>query len=88
MKVFLENILFMDKATFTNHGNINLWNLHYWAPNNPHWIKEKSHQHTLCSFHPRGKFWNLIFFGFVIKKNIVRLKRIKVTLEISKPIKN
>ena len=36
--------LFTDEATFTNHGTSNLRNLHYWTPNNPHWMREIDHQ--------------------------------------------
>lgn len=44
IKVFLENVLFTDEH-FTNHGNINLRNLHNWVPNNSHWMREVDHQH-------------------------------------------
>ncbi|EZA48215.1 hypothetical protein X777_14236, partial [Ooceraea biroi] len=32
---FLQRVLFTDKATFINHGQVNLRNMH-WAPENPH----------------------------------------------------
>lgn len=37
-------MLFTDEATFTNHGNVNLRNMHYWALENPHWIRQVQHQ--------------------------------------------
>ena len=41
---FLQKVLFTDEATFTNFGQINLRNMHYWAPENPHWMREVDHQ--------------------------------------------
>lgn len=42
--VFLSNILFTDEASFTNHGNVNLRNMHYWSVQNPRWIRQVAHQ--------------------------------------------
>ncbi|EFN66312.1 hypothetical protein EAG_00126, partial [Camponotus floridanus] len=33
---FFDNVLFTDEAAFTNHGNVNLRNMHMWAVENPH----------------------------------------------------
>lgn len=41
---FFKRVLFTDEATFTNHGNVNLRNMHYWALENPHWIRQVQHQ--------------------------------------------
>lgn len=41
---FTSNILWTDEATFTSVGNVNLHNMHYWAPTNPHWMREVQYQ--------------------------------------------
>ena len=40
---FMSGILFTDEATFTNHGNINVHNMHFWAVGNPHWLRQVQH---------------------------------------------
>lgn len=42
--LFLDNVLFTDEATFTNHGNVNLHNMHLWATENPYWLRQVEHQ--------------------------------------------
>lgn len=42
----LENILLSDEATFTNHGHVNRHNMHYWADENPPWLR------TVANLHP------------------------------------
>ncbi|EZA49294.1 hypothetical protein X777_12319 [Ooceraea biroi] len=39
-----DTVLFTDEATFTNHGNVNLHNMHFWAVENPHWLRQIEHQ--------------------------------------------
>ncbi|KAJ8889769.1 hypothetical protein PR048_009272 [Dryococelus australis] len=41
---FLKNILLTDKATFTNHRCVNLRIMHYWATENPLWVRQVEHQ--------------------------------------------
>lgn len=41
---FLRHVLFSDESTFTNHGNVNKHNMHYWSVENPHWLREVEHQ--------------------------------------------
>lgn len=41
---FFARVLFSDESTFTNHGNVNRHNMHYWSVENPHWIREVNHQ--------------------------------------------
>lgn len=41
---FMRRVLFTDEASFTNHGNVNLHNMHYWARENPHWLRQVEHQ--------------------------------------------
>lgn len=38
------NILFSDESTFTNHGQVNRHNMHYWATENPRWLRQVEHQ--------------------------------------------
>ena len=41
----LSCILFTDEATFTNHGQVNLKNMHYWSVDNPRWLRQVERQH-------------------------------------------
>lgn len=41
---FFRHVLFSDECTFTNHGEVNRHNMHYWSPVNPHWLREVEHQ--------------------------------------------
>ena len=41
---FVTKILFIDKAIFTNNGQVNLCNMHYWSVENPHWMREVDRQ--------------------------------------------
>lgn len=41
---FFARVLFSDESTFTNHGEVNRHNMHYWSQQNPHWIREVNHQ--------------------------------------------
>lgn len=41
---FLSQILWTDEASFSNAGGVNLHNMHYWAKENPHWLREVDHQ--------------------------------------------
>ena len=40
----MSGILFTDEATFTNHGNVNVHNMHFWTVENPHWLRQVQHQ--------------------------------------------
>ncbi|EFN64048.1 hypothetical protein EAG_09261, partial [Camponotus floridanus] len=42
---FLCKILFSDEATFMNSGHVNKHNMHYWAVENPHWMRSVPFQH-------------------------------------------
>ncbi|XP_076659903.1 uncharacterized protein LOC143363191 [Halictus rubicundus] len=42
---FLCKILFSDEATFMNSGHVNRHNLHYWAVENPNWMRCVPFQH-------------------------------------------
>ncbi|KOC59118.1 hypothetical protein WH47_12602, partial [Habropoda laboriosa] len=35
--------LFTNEATFTTHENLNLHNMHYWAVENPRWLRQVEH---------------------------------------------
>lgn len=41
----LSQILWTDEASFCSDGKVNLHNMHYWADQNPHFIREVDHQH-------------------------------------------
>ena len=38
--LFLTKIPFTDEATFTNHGQVNLRNMHCWSSENSHWLRK------------------------------------------------
>ncbi|KAJ8877116.1 hypothetical protein PR048_021568 [Dryococelus australis] len=39
-RFFLQRILFTDKETLTNHGHVNMRNMHYCAADSPHWLHQ------------------------------------------------
>lgn len=41
---FFLSVLFSDECTFTNHGEVNRHNMHYWSIENPHWLRQVEHQ--------------------------------------------
>lgn len=41
---FFSKIIWTDEAKFCRDGNVNLHNAHYWADQNPHWLREHKHQ--------------------------------------------
>ena len=38
-------MLFSDEANFANTGNVNRHNMHYWANENPRWMRTVPFQH-------------------------------------------
>lgn len=42
--VFLDEVLWSDEAQFSRDGVVNKHNLHYWANENPRWLREARHQ--------------------------------------------
>ena len=42
---FLSHVLFSDEANFANTGNVNGLNIHYWANENPWWMRTVPFQH-------------------------------------------
>ena len=42
---FLSHVLFSDEANFENTGNVNRHNMHYWANENPPWMRIVPFQH-------------------------------------------
>ena len=42
---FLSHVHFFDEANFANTGNVNRHNMHYWANENPRWMKTVPFQH-------------------------------------------
>lgn len=42
---FLSRILWSDESRFHNNGTVNRHNLHYWANENPKWMRETNFQH-------------------------------------------
>jgi hypothetical protein len=41
---FFSKVMFSDEATFSNNGNVNRHNCHYWSKTNPHWTLESNSQ--------------------------------------------
>lgn len=58
---FPLKIMFTDEANFSRDAQVNLHNAHYWAVENPHWLRE-------CRFQRKWSFnvWAGIFNGSVI----------------------
>ena len=45
---FLSHVLFSNEANFANTGNVNRHNMHYWANENPRWMRIVPFQHPWC----------------------------------------
>jgi hypothetical protein len=43
-QTFFQNVRFTDEATLKNHGQVNTRNVHYWATENPRWLRQVEHQ--------------------------------------------
>ncbi|KAK3920123.1 Calpain-like protease palB, partial [Frankliniella fusca] len=41
---FASRVLWTDEANFNNKANVNRHNCHYWARENPHWMRAVDHQ--------------------------------------------
>ena len=41
---FVNYIMYSDEATFKSNGAVNRHNMHYYATENPHWVREVQHQ--------------------------------------------
>jgi hypothetical protein len=41
---FFERVVFTDECCVKNNGVVNKYNLHYWAIQNPHWMREQDIQ--------------------------------------------
>lgn len=42
---FPLRILWTDEATFSSARDVNLHNMHCWSEQNPHWMRQRDHQH-------------------------------------------
>lgn len=58
---FFLAVLFSDESSFTNHGNVNRHNMHYWATENPHWIRQVERQRP----------WSLNVWGGILGVQVV-----------------
>jgi len=70
---FLCKILFSDEATFMNSGHVNRHNMHYWAVENPHWMRSIPFQHRWSLTVWCGIIGNLVigpyFFEETVRSN-------------------
>lgn len=64
------NILWTDESTFTRVGIFNIHNEHWWTMNNPHLIKEHSHQIRFSVNVWAGLLNNRIFGPIFIEGNL------------------
>jgi hypothetical protein len=58
---FFERVVFTDECCVKNNGAVNKHNLHYWAIQNPHWMREQDIQNR----------WSLNVWGGVVNNRIV-----------------
>lgn len=58
---FFEFVMFSDESTFHSNGNVNKHNLHYYATENPHFVRYVDHQHR----------WSLNVWGGIIGRHII-----------------
>lgn len=58
---FLSSVLFSDEAGFKSNGLVNRHNMHYYATENPHWMREVDNQHV----------WSLNVWGGILGMEII-----------------
>jgi hypothetical protein len=59
--MFLSYILFSDEATFKSNGLVNRHNMHYYATENPHWVREIDNQNV----------WSLNVWAGIINDHVI-----------------
>jgi len=59
--MFVTKILLTDEATFTNNGQVNFRNIHYWSVENPHWMREVDKQRP----------WSIIVWAEILNDKII-----------------
>lgn len=58
---YFSHVLFTDESMFHNSGTLNRHNCHYWATENPHWMRER----------PTQNLWNVNAWGGIIRNRTV-----------------
>jgi hypothetical protein len=63
---FTSKVMWSDEAQFDRNGVVNCHNLHYWAVENPHWLRQSSYQqnwrcNVWCGLHG-NKILGPVFF--------------------------
>jgi len=58
---FNSNILFTDESSFKSNGVVNRHNMHYWAVENPNWVREVDNQ----------RLWSLNVWGGIIGNTVI-----------------
>lgn len=67
---FFLNVLLTDESTFTNHGQVNRHNMHYWSAENPRWIRQVERQYP----------WSVNVWAGIIGEHIIGLFYFDATL--------
>lgn len=60
-RTFFNSVLWCDEATFRSTGEVNRHNMHYWAIENPHWIREVNNQ----------RYWSLNTWCGILGNKII-----------------
>lgn len=79
---FLNKILFTDEATFTNHGQVNIHNMHYWSEENPRWLREVCKQRPWSVNVWCGLIDNKIIGPYFIDGTLNRRKYEQILIEV------
>lgn len=58
---FYSSVLFSDEATFKSNGLVNKHNMHYYATENPHWVRQIDFQNQ----------WSLNVWGGIINNYVI-----------------
>jgi hypothetical protein len=53
--------MFTDECNFKNNGHVNKHNMHYWAVENPQWMRQRQTQN----------YWSLNVWGGVIDNKVI-----------------
>lgn len=68
--LFFDNVLFSDEATFHKNGYVNLHNFHYYATENPNFIRPLDHQHRWSLNVWAGILGNQILGPYFFDENV------------------
>jgi hypothetical protein len=69
-QIFFQNVVLSDEGTFTNRGQVNTRNVHYWAVENQRCLRQVEHQRQWSVNVWYGVIGNRIIGPYFIERNL------------------